>query len=317
MLLAIKKIGRRYRHFQDAVKSRIAPKLKTAHDPLHLRVADFKTSDTLFIMGSGASILDLPNEAWQAIRAADSMGINFWLYHDHVPTWYTCEVPRNPEYAASLMTLLKLRKNDYRNTCLLLKDVTKLDERCPHWTSEFPLGDMNHIYTLFMLGVRGRTAGSLRFFLRWYRRLGYFRRNEMLWGLPMKRATIFMAMSFALMAGYRRIVLCGVDLSNPDYFYHHPKYVGNGMPAPPELQRSSQALAETFTKHGLKFRQMPNPAVHITIDPALNPLPMDEIIHAFNEEVLKPEGVELFVALPSSKLYPRISALYEPLKRSE
>ncbi len=316
MLLAIKKQGRRYHDFQEAVKNRIAPKLKTAHDPLHLNVADFKTSDTLFVMGSGASINDLPMEAWEEIRAADSLGINFWLYHEHVPTWYSCEVPRDPEYAASLMTLLKLRKDDYRNTCLLLKDVMKLDDRCPHWTSEFPLGDMNHVYTLSMLGVRGRTSGLLRFFLRWYRRLGYFRRSEVLWGLPMKRATIFMALSFALMAGYRRIVLCGVDLSNPDYFYHDPKYAGNGMPSPPTLPRTAQALAETFSRHGLKVRQAPNPDVHITIDPALNPLPMDEVIHAFNEEVLKAEGVELFVALPSSKLYPRIPALFEPMQNS-
>jgi hypothetical protein len=32
--------------------------------------------------------------------------------------------------------------------------------------------------------------------------------------------------------------------------------------------------------------------------------------------VLKPEGVELFVALPSSKLYPRIPALFEPVQPS-
>jgi hypothetical protein len=316
MLLSVKKIGSRYRAFRDAVKTRIAPKLQGAHDPLHLRVADFKKSDTLYVMGSGSSIHDLPPEAWRLIRASDSLGINFWLYHEHVPTWHFCEVSREAAEAESLMALLKMRMEDYRHTCIMLKDVMKLDDRFPRWSTEFPLGEASHLYTLASLGVRGRTAGMLRFFLRWYRRLGYFRRAEVLWGVPMKRATIFMTMCFGLMAGYKRIVLCGVDMSNTDYFYHHPKYTGPGMPKPPTLPVTAQALAEKYSGHGVKMRQSPNPSIHNTIDPALNPLPMDEVIHAFNEEVLKPEGVELFVALPSSKLYPRIPALFEPVQPS-
>jgi|GEM_PF-1163554 len=316
MLLAVKKIGRRYRAFREAVRTRITPKLKSTHDPLQLRVADFKRSDTLYVMGSGASIHDLPPEAWQSIRAADSLGVNFWLYHEHVPTWHFCEVSREAAEAESLMALLRMRMEDYRDTCIILKDVMKLDDRFPRWNTEFPLGEAGHLHTLATLGVRGRTAASLRFFLRWYRRLGYFRRSEVLWGVPMKRATIFMTMCFALMAGYRRVVLCGVDMSNTDYFYHHPKYGGEGMPKPPTLPPTAQALAEKYSGHGVKMRQTPNPAIHNTIDPALNPLPMDEVIHAFNEEVLKPEGVELFVALPSSKLYPRIPALFEPLQHA-
>jgi hypothetical protein len=295
------------------VNTRIVPKLKECRDPLTLRVSDFKKSDTLFIMGSGTSIHDLPSEAWQMIWNSDSLGINFWLYHEHVPTWHFCEVSREPAEAESLMALLRMRIEDYRGTCLLLKDVMRLDERFPRWNTEFPLGEANNLHTLASLGVRGRTEWSLRFFLRWYRRLGYFKGGEVLWGLPMKRATIFMTLSFALMAGYRRVVLCGVDMSNTDYFYHHPKYAVEGMPKPPTLPGTSQGLAEKYSGHGVKMRQAPNPAIHNTIDPALNPLPMDAVIHALNDEVLKPEGVELFVALPSSKLHPVIPALFKPL----
>ena len=129
----------------------------------------------------------------------------------------------------------------------------------------------------------------------------------------MKRASIFMTMSFALLAGYRRIVLCGVDLANTAYFYHDPRHEARGLPVPPMLPATAEELARKYTQHGLKMSQVPDPSVHNTIDPALNPLPMDKVIHAFNEEVLKPEGVELYVALPSSKLFPRIPALYSSL----
>ncbi len=314
MLLAVKKIGSRYRAFRDAVKTRIAPKLQGAHNPLHLRVADFKKSDTLYVMGSGASINDLSTEAWEKIRTADTFGINLWLYHEHVPTWFSFEVSREQEEIDLQMKLLRSRLHDYRDTVFFLRDVLKLDERFPLWSSDFPFSGISKLYTLASLRVAGRGARSLRFYLRWYRRLGYFRPRETLWGVPMKRASIFMAISFALLAGYKRIVLCGVDLINTEYFYHHPKYLTEGIPPPPVLPQTVQALAEKYSVHGVKMRQAPNPVIHNTIDPALNPLPMDEVIHAFNEEVLKPEGVELFVALPSSKLYPRIPALFEPVK---
>ena len=310
MLLAVRKAGRRYQKFRRAVLNRILPKWKGAHDPRRLRVADFKKSDTLYVMGSGGSILDLSEQAWQDIRSADSMGINFWLYHEHVPTWFTCEVAREGTAAAALMQLLEKRLPAYQNTCFLLKDVTKLDERFPAWHELFPLGRVKHLYTLASLSVKGRNARALRFYLRWYRRLGLFRQSEELWGVPMKRATIFMAMSFALMAGYKRIVLCGVDLSNTDYFYSHPRYASQELPPPPVIPATAEALADKYRRTGVKMRQAPNPAIHNTIDPALNPLPMDEIIYAFQEEVLKPAGVELFVALPSSRLHPRVPALY-------
>jgi hypothetical protein len=311
MLLALKKIGGRYRRFRDTVRQRILPKLRCTHDPLKLRVADFKKSDTLYVLASGGSINDLPPQAWDDIRRCDSLGINFWLYHEHVPTWFSCEVSRTPTDAATLMQVLEKRLPDYANTAFLLKDIHKLDERYPQWDREFPLSQIRHFYALHSLSVKGRTVAALRRALRWDRALGGFKKSEELWALPMKRATVFLAMSFGLMAGYKRIVLCGVDLSNSAYFYDHPRYrEARGLPEAPTLPSSAEALEQRYASEGVKMLKMPDPTIHNTIDPALNPLPMDEIIHAFHEEVLRPAGVELFVSLPSSRLFPRIPALY-------
>jgi hypothetical protein len=313
MLHALKKLGRKYRRFRQTVRARILPKLRCAHDPLHLRVADFKKSDTLYILATGGSINDLPPQAWDDICRCDSMGINFWLYHDHVPTWFSCEVSRTPADAATLMQVLEKRLPDYQNTAFLLKDIHKLDERYPQWDSEFPLGRICHFYTLHSLSVRGRDAASLRRALRWSRRLGLFKKSDELWALPMKRATVFLALAFGLMAGYRRIVLCGVDLSNTAYFYDDPRYrAARALPDTPKLPSTAGELEQRYASEGVKMLKKPDPTIHNTIDPALNPLPMDEIIHAFHEEVLRPEGVELFVALPGSRLHPRIPALYAP-----
>lgn len=309
MLLAIRKAGRRYKAFRDIVKDRIVPKVR-GHDPLALKVGDFKTSDTLYVMGGGGSILALPEKAWEDIRAADSFGMNLWLYHEHVPTWFSFELGREEAEIALQLKLLRKRLPDYRNTAFLLRDIPKLDERFPGWTERFPLTEIANLYTPASLSIRGRSASALRLYLRFYRLCGLFRRSETLWGVPMKRASIFMAMSFGLMAGYKRIVLCGVDLGNSDYFYNDARYAGQDVLPAPAAPVTAEELAERYRKAGVKMRQAPNPAIHNTIDPALNPLPMDEVIYAFHEEVLRPEGVELFVALPTSRLFPRIPALY-------
>jgi hypothetical protein len=54
----------------------------------------------------------------------------------------------------------------------------------------------------------------------------------------------------------------------------------------------------------------PNPHIHNTMDPALNPLPIDEMLHALNEMVLKPAGIRCYVSLPSSALYPRMPVYF-------
>ena len=46
-----------------------------------------RKSDTLFVLGSGASIHDLNETEWAAIAAADSVGFNNWSLHPFIPTF--------------------------------------------------------------------------------------------------------------------------------------------------------------------------------------------------------------------------------------
>ena len=47
----------------------------------------YKRSDTLIVLGSGASINDISPERWKAIARHDSVGFNFWPIHPFVPTY--------------------------------------------------------------------------------------------------------------------------------------------------------------------------------------------------------------------------------------
>ena len=47
-----------------------------------------KTSDTLFVLGSGPSINDLTADDWATIGTHNSVGFNWWMVHDFVPSFY-------------------------------------------------------------------------------------------------------------------------------------------------------------------------------------------------------------------------------------
>ncbi|MGV6851496.1 MAG: hypothetical protein ACWA5R_04850, partial [bacterium] len=85
-------------------------------------LATIKSSDTLCILGSGASINQLNNDSLQFIKQNDSIGFNFWLLHNVVPDLYVFEPPRHAEDMSCMLKNLSLRQNDYQNTYFLLKD---------------------------------------------------------------------------------------------------------------------------------------------------------------------------------------------------
>ena len=47
-----------------------------------------KTSNTIYILGSGPSILNISKEEWAHIQNHDSIGFNHWYAHGYEPTFY-------------------------------------------------------------------------------------------------------------------------------------------------------------------------------------------------------------------------------------
>lgn len=48
-------------------------------ETLELRSA--KTSDTVFVLGSGSSVNNISDRKWEAVSRHDSIALNFWLVH--------------------------------------------------------------------------------------------------------------------------------------------------------------------------------------------------------------------------------------------
>lgn len=259
-------------------------------------LAGRKSSNTLFILGSGNSINTLADIEWQAIRAADSIGFNFWPIHDHVPDLYVteiCAVPVGQEdnYRA-YCDLMRARAGDYANTPILIKDGERVEkEWLKEYVSNFPDKLRGNIGLSWDWEIPDEDDNGVVETLKRWGRWGLL--ENKLAPVLRKRASVFYLVMLGLRAGYSDIVLCGIDLDNNDYFYRtrETEYAALGRPVPQPVQISSAVAHKTDnTEYG-----------NMTISTALAIL---------DREILKPRGIRLSVALQSSKLYPSLPSYF-------
>ncbi|MBS9404044.1 hypothetical protein KG088_10415 [Halomonas sp. TRM85114] len=256
---------------------------RTGYQGLDLkRLKRRKSSDTLFILGSGGSINDISEETWKEIKHSDSLGFNFWIMNDHIPDFYMLELPKYPPNREVILEWVNKRKFQLleNNTCVLMKDL------------EFGLLDFNAYpeelkeasQILYKDSLYGSSMESKRKSLRYVRSLGLDQRNL----LYFCRGSLFSAIYFGWKLGYKKIVLGGIDLYNSGYFFDSDEYRDTLRP-----------LNEQRGK------------VHDTVNKAISNITMDELVMLLDQDLLKPDGCELRVLNASSLLHPRIP-LYEP-----
>lgn len=239
----------------------------------------YKKSDTLFILGSGASINKLTHKDWDVIRNADSIGFNFWLLHDFVPTYYEFETTRDAESTQSFLHNLNLKQIKYKNIPFIMKDVK---DESSHIIKKIPDNLKKNLYLSLDLGIPGSNTIQLKKSLRKIKINSIH--NKLFYK---KRASLSYLVLLSFIIGYRNIILCGVDLNNTKYFFEEniEYYKNQGLLIPPRLQTKS---------------------VHKTIDPDINELTIDKVILAIRDVILNEHGVKLFIGSKSSALYPRL-----------
>ena len=255
-----------------------------------------KTSDTLFILGSGGSINTLTEDDWQRIRAADSIGFNFWPLHDHIPTLYVTEVYGVPAGHEAVyqcyFDLMANRAEDYQATPILIKDGERVThEELTQYVGNFPANLRPNISLAWDWEIPGRDEASFIHKLKTWEKYGLITNEHV--PLVRKNASIAYLILMGLRAGYRDIVLCGVDLNNNAYFY--------------------QLSEETLRQKGRQIPRYPESnasTTHITEAPAATTLPISRVLDIINRELLQPRHIRLWVAQQSSKLYPMLPCYF-------
>ena len=166
-------------------------------DEEQLRAA--RRSDTVFILGSGKSILDISPEEWEAIGRHDTIGFNQFARQQTVRVgFHMVGELKNVEETAEFF-----RTNPfYRDTIYLLQEG---------WRAE----KSNEL-----VGRRLMAPGTKVFRYRRRARGRYEVPSERLAdGLVHGWNTSICLTNLALLLGWRRIVYTGIDLYNREYFW--------------------------------------------------------------------------------------------------
>jgi len=273
------------------LKERLVERRRARHARRRLRVPslaelDFsavKRGDTLFVLGSGPSINAIAPARWQAIARHDSVGMNFWPWHDFVPTFYTCEridAARNPGAHHAFVAMVQRRAEAYRSVPKILTELT------PHSTAheEFIPPWRERLYAAEPLALSARTEEEFAVALALLRRKGWFEPAARIGTLFKYASSVSAVVSLAVRLQYRSIVLCGLDLARQDYFFQdaarYPEAAAL-MPAGPSEPHYNVRDFPWFVRLEAVLRQM-------------------------RRQLLEPEGIALFVESSTSRLWPEV-----------
>ena len=182
-----------------------------------------KNNNTLFILGSGASIEDLRPEHFDEISEGVSVGINNWPIHDFIADAYSFEASRSTAKKRALSRCLNRDELLKKNPFLLL------------YSSYFDQGGSHGIDIPEALKTNARIYTSVPSFTRTksllYQAMAEHFREIKKGALPRnvalgQNASIERIASLGVTHGFGDIVFVGVDLNNTEYFFEkNPEYL--------------------------------------------------------------------------------------------
>src|SRR6202790_4802658 len=271
--------GMRWRRRAEAARNRAGIPPLDQVDLLQI-----KSSDTLFVLGSGPSINRISAERWRLIAAHDTVGFNWWLYHSFVPKFYFLEVIEkevSPEAFEAYLTLASRRAVDYASTIKIAMEFHKLGtQTLYHLPPEF----RKNLFVAHKVEAPARNEAELAQALRYLQGRGAFQVTGRFSSLLKYAASLTTMLVFALKLGYKRVVLCGIDFKTPDYFFHdRPLYPESWEP--PE----AECFETHFTEVTLTWK-----------------LPITRAVAVIKQQLLDPAGIELYIESQDSALWPML-----------
>ncbi|KHF38711.1 hypothetical protein [Halalkalibacter okhensis] len=243
-----------------------------------------KKSDKLFILGSGSSINDITAEQWGHINEHDSIGFNFWVVHDFVPTFYVYEENLELNRNQVFYNILNERKADYINTPLIVKDV----EYKGLSTDLIPSELIDNIYLSTEIVIPYSNEYHVEKFLNKGKDFFESQNSHSVNLLLKKSASISYLLHLSQVLGYKEVILCGIDLNNSLYFYEHESYKSKVTP----IQDY-----ETSKVHPTNIRTESN-------------LPIEIVVNLIKNTYLKDSNMKLYVASKKSSLHPKLDCYF-------
>jgi hypothetical protein len=250
-------------------------------------VLDSNRSKTLFILGSGWSINSITTEMFSHIEKHQSVGINFWFFHDFVPSLFSFDAGKVNESEAvslpqSLATLGRLfARSDVIDASPKIM-VLRPYKSDPRYLVPIPAALQHQVWVHGRANVVSSAAAPLLADLKLLlTKISHGRLPRSV--LPDNGSSVARLIFLGLAQGFHDIVLAGIDLDSRPHFWFAPQYMDRypeyvRLFPPPDNQPHGTALA---------------------ID---RPLGNREFITSLNQAMIEQGAGRLWVASPESQL---------------
>lgn len=169
-----------------------------------------RSSDTIYVLGSGSSINNLSKKDWENINFHDSLALNRWYKSNFVPTFWMWEPPR----------VEKTRIDDYYEMHKLLdnKNCFTILKNWHHLYKYFPEDRARNLAFKFDSSVMIRRVHVYN--QKQMNELSKYLKGQY---FHFFRGSLFLAICIARIAGYKRVVLCGVDMRGGAFWENEEK----------------------------------------------------------------------------------------------
>lgn len=249
-----------------------------------------RKSDTLFILGSGLSINEISTDEWAQIANHDSVGFNNWMLHSFVPTFFVTEPGKDLNILSLEYRNFVLRDYGKTQVPILIKDAERYRYvEMLNILKAVPADLLAQMQLSWDWESQVQEGSFFRKQLKQLNRFGLL--DSPFCPSLRKRASVFNLVVLAMRAGYKEIVLCGVDLNAEGYFFDKNRFA---------LQEQGYWLPPQVSSEG----------VHKTNDPEFGELTIDQALIALRDEVLNPREITIQVAFKSSALYPSFPSYF-------
>lgn len=255
--------------------------------------SDYKTSDRLFILGSGYSINKLTKQNWAKVRESDSIGLNKWVFHDFVPTYYVLETPVRTEHFQFVKKEINNKANLYKNVPFFIH-YPHLSKSNNHY-KDIKIHRSNIFYNAPYMPNTLNIKIIRRMLANWNKK-----KIKSMEDLIHYSGSLSYIIMMGVIMGYQEIVLLGVDLNDNRYFFHSK-----------DASESARMFLKYHDKNLKLTRNTTVNAGHVLSDKKLTNsfgcVPLPEYMKYLKEGIEK-EGVSLKIGNKESKLFPLLDA---------
>ena len=277
----------------------------------------YKTSDRIYVLGSGRSVLDITPEEWEEINKHDSIGFNHWYVHEHKPTYYDLSYLANDYFEDEETDMFYLASKNCPNSKFILNHSLDKNHLSLFQDKIFTKIHLNHFdfFDSDLELIKTKKDNEIGQIAKYWT-LDFFNHFNHPYGelLPANefiyksRGQLFATIQIAVALGYKDIRLIGVDLNSEGKFQDFYKNA-------PYSSKSIGHGGENFKPRvNVKNNVIDPKGIHNTCQGTKDKdyLGIHKLLCIFNEKCLKRIGSVITVSNPKS-LLTTVNIKYQPI----